>query len=348
MFGDFYRGKRVFVTGHTGFKGSWLTLWLRELGAIVHGYSDSSGTGFEASSGNGGADVRDAGALMHRLDHFQPDIIFHLAAQPLVLRSYNNPAFTFNTNVGGTVNLLESLRGWFKGRVLVVTSDKVYDTSKSGPYAENAPLGGSGDPYSLSKVGAELACKAYKNSTDLDIAVLRAGNVIGGGDWAENRIIPDCVRSLRANECIQVRNPNATRPFQYVLDCLSGYLLMGCIKEHPYAINFGPTESNSVKDLVTCFLGGWGSGSWTYGDKADAAESETLAVDISLAETLLRWEPVLMFPEAVSETAKWYRNVCEKQTDPRKEALDCLRRYCQFAEESKAVWTQNWLDDLTP
>lgn len=335
LFNRFYYGKRVFITGHTGFKGSWLTHWLQNLGATVQGYSDAVN-----ANGIGNIDfqpknVRDRVVLLSELIAFQPDIVFHLAAQPLVSVSYVSPLLTFDTNIMGTANLLDALRYMeFKGRVMVVTSDKVYEQGGT-PRKEDDRLGGK-DPYSASKACAEIVAEAYR-LMGLDITTLRAGNVIGGGDWAGDRIIPDCVRALKRDIPIILRNPNATRPFQYVLDCLSGYLLAGAASDCPAALNFGPAESHSVNDLVNAFISTWGSGEWVVGDQP-FAETQTLAVDSSLAQQTLGWKPVLNFEETVQETARWYAG----------DTVGHLEWYMDRATEREAVWTQDWLNDLTP
>lgn len=275
-FGDVYKNKRVFITGHTGFKGSWLSLWLLGLGAEVAGYSvdiPTKPSNFEALNlrkkiKHIKGDVRNLHSLKKAVDDFSPDIVFHLAAQALARRSYDMPQDTFHINLGGTVNLLECLRqsGSVKAAV-IITSDKCYqNVEKRQGYREDDILGG-GDPYSASKACAEIATKAYIRSffngeNSVKIATARAGNVIGGGDWAEDRIIPDCVRALSKGETVMIRNPEATRPWQHVLEPLCGYLYLGqYLLEKPKnvsgeAFNFGPDEKivKSVREVMELFL----------------------------------------------------------------------------------------------
>lgn len=337
LFNRFYYGKRVFITGHTGFKGSWLTHWLQNLGATVMGYSDAVNRNGICSAEFSPKNVRDRVPLLSEIVAFEPDVVFHLAAQPIVSVSYLSPVNTFETNVMGTLNLLDALNYMrFKGKTMIVTSDKVYEPSDEQRREED-PLGGK-DPYSLSKACAEFACEAYR-ALGLNITTLRAGNVIGGGDHQTDRLVPDIVRALSNKTSVILRNPSATRPFQYVLDCLSGYLMAGAASNCPKAFNFGPNESHTVKELVDAFLSYWGSGDWVLGDST-FIETKMLSVDSSLARQILGWEPVLSFDESVQHTANWYLKI---QT-----ADDQLQRYVELASERNAIWTKEWLNDLTP
>lgn len=329
-----FKGKNVLVTGHTGFKGSWLSIWLRNLGAEVIGYAQDPKTlkdNFVLSCLNERitdirGDVRDFKKLLSVFGKQQPEIVLHLAAQALVLEGYNNPRETFETNVIGTVNVLEACRLADSVRtVVVVTSDKCYENHEwIWGYRENDPMGGS-DPYSSSKGAAELVCAAYRRSYfdpekhvnhKKTLATVRAGNVIGGGDWAKNRIVPDCIRALESGKKIKVRNPLATRPWQHVLEPLGGYLLLvEKMIEDPVkyvgAWNFGPSHASiiSVKKLVENLIRTYGSGRWFCSRKETApCEAKSLALDISKAKHCLGWEPVLSFEETIQYTMDWYMN----------------------------------------
>ena len=325
---DFYRGKNILVTGHTGFKGAWLTTWLTMLGAQVHGFSLPPDTEPSLYSilGPGRmdeslADIRDFTTLRKYVEVTRPEIVIHLAAQSLVRRSYKDPLETYGTNVMGTVNLLEAIRQAGTTRViLVITTDKVYRNNEwVWSYRENDALGGH-DPYSSSKACTELAAQSYYDSFLCDdgetvLATARAGNVIGGGDWCEDRIIPDCVRALQNKEPIRVRSPKSVRPWQHVLEALNGYLLlvknlwqMGDTMSGAW--NFGPSSENmaTVENLVDLFLKEWGNGSWTdvSGGK-NPHETTLLTLNSEKAQTYLRWRYVYDFKRSVEETASWYR-----------------------------------------
>jgi CDP-glucose 4,6-dehydratase len=330
IFSDFYRGTRVAVTGHTGFKGSWLALWLRELGAEVHGFSLPPPTDpnlFElvrdhSLSSDFQGDIRDQDAFRAFLEKARPRVLFHLAAQPLVRRSYREPSETFAVNAVGTMNVLEAVRHLrLNCTVILVTTDKCYENREwEMAYRENDALGGH-DVYSASKAAAELVASSWRRSffekdeTLGHVATVRAGNVIGGGDYAEDRIIPDLVRALSSNGTLTVRNPAATRPWQHVLDCLSGYLLLGARlgsakKGSPLAgaFNFGPGPAGdqSVGRLVETFLRHW-PGKWEAPANANAVhEASRLNLAIDKASALLGWSPVWNFHEAVEATATWY------------------------------------------
>ena len=326
-----FAGKRVLVTGHTGFKGSWLALWLRDLGAEVTGYAlapDYAGShfellGIERDIRHVVGDVRNLIHLKKVVDATRPEIVFHLAAQALVRRSYDDPKTTFDTNVGGSVNLLEAVRLCDAVRALVfITSDKAYLNKEwSWGYRENDELGGH-DPYSASKAGAEMAFMAYRYSflerrDGLGAAVTRAGNVIGGGDWAQDRIIPDCMRALRDGKPIRLRNPLATRPWQHVLDPLHGYLrlaqaLLVDPKRYTGPWNFGPELDRglTVREVAERAAALWGGGKIVVETKASAPfEHRLLQLSIDKAKLDLGWRPKWPSDRAIAETVAWYRRV---------------------------------------
>ena len=333
MLSTFWRDKRVFLTGHTGFKGSWLSLWLETLGATVMGYALAPPTTpslFEAAQlASGMRSVH--GNICHLADmrsamtSFQPEIVFHLAAQPLVRLSYQDPLGTYQTNVLGTANLLDCVRACASVRaVIVVTSDKCYE-NKDWPwgYRETDTLGGH-DPYSSSKACAELVVDSYRNSFfpasryaehRVAIASARAGNVIGGGDWAADRLIPDLMRGFAAGHSVSIRNPHATRPWQHVLEPLRGYLMLAeSLFEHGThfsgAWNFGPgyEDVKPVEWIVQTLAQGWGGGAtWQVDDGIHPHEASTLKLDWSKAAQTLNWKPALNLTEALQMTLDWYR-----------------------------------------
>ena len=333
LFGGVYAKKRVLVTGHTGFKGSWLSIWLKELGAEVIGYSlepPSVPNNFEACHLGSKithihGDVRDLDHLQKEFSKHQPEFVFHLAAQPLVRHSYAEPHATYETNVMGTVNVLEAVRETESVRVLVnVTSDKCYKNKEwVWGYRENDPMGGH-DPYSSSKGCAELIASAYlrsffsaedyKNKHTVALGSVRAGNVIGGGDWGEDRLIPDCIRALRQGKEIVIRNPKAIRPWQHVLEPLSGYLLLGTKlwdegAKYNGAWNFGPMDEEvwTVEDVVKETILYWGEGSYRVESYGDPHEAHWLKLDCSKARINLKWETRYSFKQALEKTIEWYR-----------------------------------------
>jgi CDP-glucose 4,6-dehydratase len=345
------RGRRVLVTGYTGFKGGWLCLWLKTLGAKVWGYALEPPTepSFFETAGIRDcldraqvADVRDLGCLFQSFEDFQPEVVFHLAAQSLVRWSYQEPKLTFDTNVGGTVNLLECVRKSPSVRALVnVTSDKCYENREwVWGYREIDAMGGQ-DPYSASKGAAELVSAAYLQSyfrsrPRLGAATARAGNVLGGGDWARDRIIPDAVRALSQGKPVPVRNPRAVRPWQHVLEPLSGYLLLAAsLLEAPEdfsgAWNFGPSagKARSVLDVVETFLSSWGSGGWRdMGEDQRNAPNEAARLQLCCDKAIahLAWLPRWGFDRTVRETARWYREHVDGQ-DVRRLSEAQIREY---------------------
>lgn len=354
----FYSGKRVLVTGHTGFKGSWLSQWLISLGADVVGVAlevveDQSlfdQLGLRAEMDHNVVDIRDLDRLRQLVVESTPDVLFHLAAQPLVRQSYAQPVDTFATNILGTVHVMEVLRNLgISCHAVMVTTDKVYENDELGrPYAEGDRVGGH-DPYSASKAAAELAIASYRRSFfapasfgeshEIALASARAGNVIGGGDWAQDRIIPDAMRALMAGEPIHVRNPRSTRPWQHVLDPLGGYLQLAMRMESARGqderemlfgpFNFGPTaDSNrSVQDLIEAVLQRW-DGSWVDGSRSDDPhEASLLALDIGKARDLLRWAPAWGFEAAVDATVAWYRAVASNEATAKEVSLTQIAAY---------------------
>jgi CDP-glucose 4,6-dehydratase len=328
-------GRRVLVTGHTGFKGSWLTLWLHRLGAVVSGLAlppPTEPSNFVASGVASVlerhilADIRDRARVVDTVSELGPEIIFHLAAQSLVRVGYAEPADTFATNVIGTVNLLEAVR--LRARpcvVVVVTSDKCYENREQAlGCREGDPLGGD-DPYAASKGAAELATAAYRSAFfhpsrlaehGVRITSVRAGNAIGGGDWSPDRIVVDAIAALQADRPIPVRNPDSTRPWQHVLEPLAGYLVLAArLLENPSpelcsAFNFGPRsgDQSSVAVLVGAIIRAWGSGEWAdHHDPNQPHETRTLHLAIDKAVTLLPWRPRWTVREAVDRTVAWYR-----------------------------------------
>jgi CDP-glucose 4,6-dehydratase len=324
---SFWRGKRVLLTGHSGFKGSWLTVWLHQLGATVTGLSLPPLTTpnlfteakVEALGHNHFCDIRDVSAVAELVRTARPEIVFHLAAQPLVYAGYRAPLTTFETNVMGTVHILDALRALGSARVAVmVTTDKVYrDNHAQTPHGEVDPLGGY-DPYSASKAASEISIESYRNSflatQGMGIASVRAGNVIGGGDWSADRLIPDAVRAWQAGETLEVRRPEAVRPWQHVLDPLYGYLALAHrLWEQPAlagAYNFGPEpgEAVPVRDVVELARTAYGEGEAQYGDgSAGPHETDWLGLDAAKARRVLGISPTFTLVQAVTRTMAWYR-----------------------------------------
>ena len=365
MFNNIYQGKRVLVTGHTGFKGSWLCVWLKELGAEVMGYSldpPSEPNNFDACRladriDHRHGDVRDHGRLLSIFGDYQPEIVFHLAAQALVRSSYEDPKGTFDTNACGTVNVLEAVRLTPDVRVMVnVTSDKCYENREwVWGYRENDPLGGY-DPYSASKGCAELIFGAYNRSffsqmaggRSVGAASCRAGNAIGGGDWGRDRLIPDCVRALYAGLPAGIRNLRSIRPWQHVLELLSGYLWLGaCLwnapEEFSGAWNFGPAagDCGSVQEIVARFIEIWGSGTWEdLSDPLAVHEASLLTLCCDKAMSRLGWTTALSLEQALALTVDWYKQYCQNsgETDMYGVCTAQLRYYADQARDRKLAW----------
>ncbi|MCJ7448895.1 MAG: CDP-glucose 4,6-dehydratase [Bacteroidales bacterium] len=334
MFNDFYKNKKILITGHTGFKGSWLSIWLDHLGADVIGIAlDPKNerdlfllAGLSGKMTDYREDIRNLNKINEIFQLGKPEIVFHLAAQALVLPSYENPVTTFKTNIIGTANILEACRiAESVQQIVVITTDKVYENKEQiTGYRENDPLGGH-DPYSASKAGAEIITQSYLRSffspgfvsgSGKSVATARAGNVIGGGDWSLNRIIPDCIRSLEESKPVIVRNPDAIRPWQHVLEPLFGYLLLAYrMAEDPQkysgAWNFGPEETDmkNVKGLVETMIKSWGSGNWELDTEVNKPhEAGILRLDINKSKSILGWKPVLNIDKALEMTVNWYKN----------------------------------------
>jgi len=344
----FFRRKKVLVTGHTGFKGSWLSLWLQALGAEVFGVAlaPTGCTNLYELAGIGEGmescilDIRDADGLRARLQEIQPECIFHLAAQPLVRQSYADPVGTFATNIMGTAHLLEALRFVDSVRsVVVVTTDKCYENhERLHPYREEDKLGGH-DPYSASKAGAEIVAASYRSSffkeSGVRVATARAGNVIGGGDWAADRLIPDAIRAFTSGQPLILRNPGATRPWQHVLEPLGGYLLLAERLQESggsgfdCAWNFGPDpEGNSTVGHVASRVGDlWGGGTVEQLDnRLEPHEAGLLQLDSSRAKALIGWKPRWSLEEALQLTVAWYR-LCHAGGDVAELMLEQIREY---------------------
>lgn len=334
IFHDFYRGKRVLVTGHTGFKGSWLSIWLHELGAEVIGVAQDPFTERDnfVLSGIGQrikadirADIRDGERIKEIFRQYQPEIVFHLAAQPLVRLSYDIPVETYQTNVMGTIHILEAIRFTDSVKVgVMITTDKCYENREQiWGYRENEPMGGY-DPYSSSKGAAEIAIASWRRSFfqpgayekhGKSIASVRAGNVIGGGDWALDRIIPDCIKALEAGKPIEIRSPKAIRPWQHVLEPLSGYMLLAQkMWNEPVKYcegwNFGPKAESitNVWDVASMVIENYGSGELKDLFAPDALhEAKLLMLDISKAKFQLGWEPRMNILQCIALTVDWYK-----------------------------------------
>lgn len=330
FFRNVFKGKRVLVTGHTGFKGSWLAIWLKESGAEVLGYSlepPSNPNNFDTTNLRNRmthihGDIRDFSGIEKVFIEFQPEFVFHLAAQPLVRRSYDEPRLTFETNMMGTVNILELARRSSSVRVLInVTSDKCYENKEwVWGYRENDPLGGY-DPYSSSKGCSELITQAYIKSffskrESVGVASVRAGNVIGGGDWGSERLLPDCICALSKGEEILIRNPNSIRPWQFVLEPLYGYLLLATQllerpKDYMGAWNFGPDNGSyiPVSEVVSKVIGYWGSGDCRNVSIGlnDKHEAYLLTLNCDKAHSILKWRSILDIDSTIKMTVEWYK-----------------------------------------
>ena len=370
MFQSTYSGKAVLVTGHTGFKGGWLSIWLLRLGARVVGYSleppttpclfESSGLAAFLQDVRG--DIRDTEKLARVIGETRPDFIFHLAAAPLVLDSYTNPFETFDVNVMGTLSVLEAVRrSGSMCSMIAVSTDKCYANREwEYGYREHDPLGGR-DPYSASKAAMEIAVASFRASffspnssanAGVRVASARAGNVLGGGDWASNRIVPDIVRAFHAHEVLSVRSPRAIRPWQHVLEPLSGYMALGAAlassegEKFASAWNFGPnpTDVFTVKDLVETIVRVWGSGTWRANTDLDAPhEAGLLRLSIDKATSRLGWRPVWSFEETITRTIRWYSRYLASPEDCSATYASCvadIAAYESAACEKGVAWAQ--------
>jgi CDP-glucose 4,6-dehydratase len=365
-FGGSFEGLPVLVTGHTGFKGSWLTAWLTELGAQVVGFSlvepPTEPSNFEVSGLAGQitdlrGNVGDLEKLREIIKTYRPVVVFHLAAQAIVLRAYQQPKTTFDTNAAGTVNVLEAIRTTDSVRALVsITTDKVYrNEGWVWGYRENDTLGDV-DPYGASKAMAELAIAAYRRSFfprekhdehGVAIASVRAGNVIGGGDFAEYRLVPDCMRSLMAGETILVRNPVSVRPWQHVLEPLSGYLalavkLLDDGPDYAEAWNFGPAEREGVpaQTVTEKLIALWGSGSWNHTHQGPTdPETGYLRLSWDKAARRLGWRPVYNLDEALSEIVEWHRSL-QARADMGRVCREHIHSYVERARQLGLSWAQ--------
>jgi len=355
LFSNFYRGKRILVTGHTGFKGSWLTLWLQQLGADVYGVSldptaePNHWNLLNLDIGDYRADIRDFEKLNQIFDEVRPELVFHLAAQSLVLDSYSQPLQTWSTNLMGSANLIEASRK--VGSVLgciIITTDKCYENNEwVWGYRETDALGGV-DPYSASKAGVEILTASYrksffKTSCGMRLATARAGNVIGGGDWSSNRLIPDLITSIEGGTFLEIRNPNARRPWQHVLDCLFGYLLLGeklvgDEEQFASAWNFGPDISSNktvleVLKLIKTYIP---EVKWKSSDRSFPTESQFLFLDSTKSRVYLDWHPIWNFDCSIAKTAAWYRDFLSHKKVTSSEQLE---EFVSNIEQSKITVT---------
>ena len=360
LFDGLYKNKTVLITGHSGFKGSWLALWLHHLGAKVVGYSlgaptvPSHAALLQLPIPSVTGDIRRKEDLEKTLSTYRPDMVFHMAAQPLVRYSYKHPHETFETNAMGTVNLLEAIRktGIVKA-VINVTTDKCYENKEQRHgYCENDPLGGH-DPYSASKACSELVSSAYRSSFfsgnengasgALLLATARAGNVVGGGDWAGDRLVPDVMRAVSQGQSVLIRNPNAARPWQHVLEPLSGYLHLGWKllqgnRSYAEAWNFGPAEKTAipVAEVLSLLKNEWPAIRYQVAeDPAPLHETQMLPLDCAKANRKLDWHPVWTVEQGFKRTAAWYKNYYEAH---RLNSLEDLKDYVRDAREKKIAW----------
>ena len=368
LFGGIFKDKTVFVTGHTGFIGSWLTEWLCELGANVVGYSLEPTTSpslfgtleLEKRITHVIGDINNTKNLQNEIQKHSPEIVFHLAAQSLVKQSYENPLVTFQTNIIGTANLLQIIKDENKIKIcIIMTSDKCYQNVESShAYVEDDPVGGD-DPYSASKGAAEIITNSYKKSFFVDnnekqtkIATVRAGNVIGGGDWAPDRIIPDCIKSFTQKNPVHIRHPDAIRPFQYVLEPISG---MFCLankmwddKSFSESWNFGPSHTDTtcnVKQIVEKVIKNWGGdASYDINNKKSFKESNFLLLNSQKAQNKLNWHPVFDIDKTISETINWYKTHYYKTDEISGYTKNCIQSYVKHAEELKLKWMSKTIE----
>jgi CDP-glucose 4,6-dehydratase len=355
LFGNVYSGKTVFVTGHNGFKGSWLAMWLQELGANVVGFSlpDHDNTLHYKSLQLGevsiDGDICDSQTVAEAVGAHQPDIIFHLAAQSLLRDSYRNPTSTYATNVMGTLNVFEAARKTDSVKAIVnVTTDKVYENEeRDEPYTETDPLGGF-DPYSSSKACAEILTSSYRNSflraAGISVATARAGNVVGGGDWANDRLVPDIMRSVKEEFIVKIRSPRSIRSWQHVLEPVSGYLLLGQKlldgkEEYAAAWNFGPAETSflDVEGITEKIKQNWEKARFDYskGSQNEPHEARILKLDSSKSKEQLGWSPVWDIDKTICKTVVWYRSYL---TASAVNSASDLEEFVSDARELKQPW----------
>jgi len=360
LFKDIFKNKKILITGDTGFKGSWLTIWLLKLGANVYGYSlppktikdNFVVTKLKEKIEHIDGDIRDYEKFYSYVKKIKPDFAFHLAAQPLVIDSYSDPKYTFETNILGTVNFFETVRLVDSIKVAInITSDKCYQNNEwVWGYRECDPMGGK-DPYSASKGASELVTHAYLHSyfmskDSANIASVRAGNVIGGGDWSDYRIVPDFFKAMYNNKPLIIRNPHSIRPWQHVLEPLSGYLLLAMKlylegKNFSGGWNFGPisTRQKSVLELVEKLIYYVKKGSYVLDQNTkNIYEAQFLSLDIAKAINLLNWEPILDFEEAVKLTAEGY--IISENEDVFEQRLLQIEYYCEIAKKKNLIWTK--------
>lgn len=356
LFANVYEGRRVLLTGHTGFKGSWLAFWLSRLGARLSCLALDPSTSpnhwdlLQLNADEHRCDIRDAGAVARSVAAFQPDVVFHLAAQPLVRASYRDPLATWSTNVMGTANVLQACTTTPSVRaIVVITSDKCYHNRETlHAYRETDRLGGH-DPYSASKAATELVVDSYRNSffstgSSPLLASARAGNVIGGGDWSEDRLIPDLMRAVSSRGELEIRSPHAVRPWQHVLDSLSGYLLLGQKlfeggAQYAGAWNFGPDDASNrpVAEVLTIMASQWPELRWTTSAQPQPHEATLLCLDSSKARQELGWQPVWPLDAALGATTEWYqRYFCAGGVA----SADQLDRYVAAAREADVTWSR--------
>jgi CDP-glucose 4,6-dehydratase len=354
LFADIYRGRRVLITGHTGFKGSWLSLWLKELGADINGISLDPNPDanhwdlLKLDAVDHRQDIRDLTKILALIRTARPEVVFHLAAQPLVRHSYREPIETWSTNVMGTAHVLEACRHVDSVKAIVaVTTDKVYTNQEwHWGYRENDRLGGH-DPYSASKAACELLIESYRKAFFSTphaplVASARAGNVVGGGDWSEDRLVPDLVRSISQREPLVIRSPHATRPWQHVLECLAGYLLLGQKllegrREYADAWNFGSaqTDTCTVAEVLTRLQSYWPELAWEITQDPQPHEARLLCLDDARARAILAWQPVWKLDQALQATAEWYRGFLEAGVVASRAQL---ADYVDAAQSSGASW----------
>ena len=357
LFGDRYRDRRVLLTGHTGFKGSWLALWLKELGAEIVGISLDPIAGqnhwelCKLDVVDHRQDIRNTGKLTTLVQAARPEIVFHLAAQPLVRRSYRDPMETWSTNVMGTANVLEACRHTDSVKAVVaVTTDKVYaNQERPSGYRESDPLGGH-DPYSASKAACEILIESYRkafftgNRSPL-LASARGGNVVGGGDWSEDRLIPDAVRAISGRQTLMIRSPDATRPWQHVLDCLAGYLLLGQKllegrREFAGPWNFGPDQEDNrpVAEVLGLLKSHWPDLVWKRANDSEGHEATLLYLDSAKSNSILNWRPVWRIEQALMKTTDWYRQFHAVGAVG---SRDQLVNYIDDARAAASSWVQS-------